>query len=143
MNTYRHILIGLDLSEQEAKAVASKALALATSLGARVSFAHVIEPLTFAYAGDIPVDLSETQAAMEQHAEKSLNRLVSDLGATAETVRVVIGPTADELRHLAGEINADLIVVGSHARHGLALLLGSTASHVLRGAECDVLAVRI
>ena len=35
------------------------------------------------------------------------------------------------------------IVVGSHGRHGLALLLGSTASGVLHGAKCDVLAVRI
>ena len=41
------------------------------------------------------------------------------------------------------EILADLIVVGSHGRHGLALLLGSTASGVLHGAPCDVLAVRV
>ena len=38
---------------------------------------------------------------------------------------------------------ADLIVVGSHGRHGLALLLGSTANGVLHGATCDVLAVRV
>ena len=37
----------------------------------------------------------------------------------------------------------DLIVVGSHGRHGLALLLGSTANDVLHGAPCDVLAVRL
>jgi len=34
-------------------------------------------------------------------------------------------------------------VVGSHGRHGLALLLGSTANGVLHGASCDVLAVRV
>jgi universal stress protein A len=37
----------------------------------------------------------------------------------------------------------DLIVLGSHGRHGLAVLLGSTARSVLNGAGCDVLAVRI
>ena len=37
----------------------------------------------------------------------------------------------------------DLIVVGSHGRHGLALLLGSTANDVLHGAPCDVLAVHL
>ncbi|MEO1899758.1 MAG: universal stress protein, partial [Methylococcales bacterium] len=37
----------------------------------------------------------------------------------------------------------DLIVVGSHGRHGLALLLGSTANGVLHHAVCDVLAVRL
>ncbi len=41
------------------------------------------------------------------------------------------------------EINADLIVVGSHGRHGFALLMGSTANGVLHGARRDVLAVRV
>jgi len=44
---------------------------------------------------------------------------------------------------VAGEIKADLIVVGSHGRHGLGLLLGSTASSVVHHAACDVLAVRL
>ena len=43
----------------------------------------------------------------------------------------------------AKEQTCDLIVVGSHGRHGLALLLGSTANDVLHGAPCDVLAVRL
>ncbi len=43
----------------------------------------------------------------------------------------------------AKQDNIDLIVVGSHGRHGLALLLGSTANGVLHGANCDVLAVRV
>jgi universal stress protein A len=44
---------------------------------------------------------------------------------------------------LATEQNCDVIVVGSHGRHGLALLLGSTANDLLHGAPCDVLAVRL
>jgi len=44
---------------------------------------------------------------------------------------------------VADEQGADLIIVGSHGRHGLALLLGSTANGVLHGAACDVLAVRV
>ena len=45
--------------------------------------------------------------------------------------------------HSLEEAGADIIVVGSHGRHGLALLLGSTANGVLHGASCDVLAVRV
>ena len=41
------------------------------------------------------------------------------------------------------ELETDLIVVGSHGRYGLALLMGSTANGVLHGATCDVLAVRV
>ena len=44
---------------------------------------------------------------------------------------------------VAEEQSCDLIVVGSHGRHGLALLLGSTANDVLHGAPCDVIAVRL
>jgi nucleotide-binding universal stress UspA family protein len=44
---------------------------------------------------------------------------------------------------LAEDIEADLIVLGSHGRHGLQLLLGDTANGVLHRAPCDVLAVRI
>ncbi|MCV6604433.1 MAG: universal stress protein, partial [Porticoccaceae bacterium] len=50
---------------------------------------------------------------------------------------------AHELHRYAEENQVDLIVVGSHGRHGLALLLGSTANGVIHGAGCDVLAVRI
>ena len=48
-----------------------------------------------------------------------------------------------EIHSKAEEIGADLIVVGSHGRYGLALLMGSTANGVLHGATCDVLAVRV
>ena len=44
---------------------------------------------------------------------------------------------------LGAIIHADLIVLGTHGRHGLGLLLGSTASGVLHGCPCDVLTVRI
>ena len=43
----------------------------------------------------------------------------------------------------AQAINADLIIVGSHGRHGVSLILGSTANAILHGAQCDVLAVRV
>lgn len=48
-----------------------------------------------------------------------------------------------EIVRVAEERQVDLIVVGSHGRHGLALLLGSTANGVLHHAKCDVLAVRL
>lgn len=53
------------------------------------------------------------------------------------------GHAPTQILRLAKDTGADLIVVGSHGRHGLRLLLGSTANAVLHGAECDVLAVRV
>ncbi len=143
MNTYSHILVGLDLSPDESQIVAQKAVALARLQGAKLSLLHVIEPVTFAYAGDIPMDLTETQVVIEDQAEKRLANFTAGLGYPVSHSKVVLGQTAVTLRETAADLGADLIVVGSHGRHGLALLLGSTASDVLHGAKCDVLAVRV
>ena len=56
---------------------------------------------------------------------------------------LLMGRPETEIHNVAEEIGADLIVVGSHGRHGLALIFGSTANGVLHGATCDVLAVRV
>lgn len=143
MSTYQHILVGLDLSPEESETVVKKAKALAAQFDAKISLAHVIEPLTFAYAGDIPVDLTQTQNAMESHATEHLAKFANTQEVRATSMHVVIGQTAQELRQIAEEVSADLIVIGTHGRHGLALLLGSTASDVLHGTPCDVLAIRV
>lgn len=143
MSSYKHVLVGLDLSPEESQAIIDKTITLCKTLGAEVSLAHVIEPLTFAYAGDIPIDLSETQMAMEKNARGRLDTFAQNMDLKPTQTNVIIGQTATELRQLAQDIGADLIVVGSHGRHGLALIFGSTATDVLHGAKCDVLAIRV
>ena len=56
---------------------------------------------------------------------------------------MVYGRPEREVHRIAEESDVDLIVVGSHGRHGLALILGSTSTSILHGAKCDVLAVRV
>jgi universal stress protein A len=53
------------------------------------------------------------------------------------------GFAAQEILDQAKEVDADLIIAGSHARHGLERLLGSTAHRILNLADCDVLLVRV
>lgn len=139
---YRHIIVGLDLSE-ESPQVLAKAVALASAFQARISIAHVIEPMTFAYGGDMPVDLSEVQEQLQIKAENELQRLALSAGFPIQQEHVLVGQPASELHYLAEQQNADLIIVGSHGRKGFALLLGSTPNSVLHGAACDVLAVRV
>lgn len=142
MACYKHIIAGLDLSE-ESPQVLEKAAELAKACGASLSVAHVIEPLTFAYGGDMPVDLSEVQEQLQLKAEQELQRLAGQIQHPIQQEHVLVGQPATELHHLAGQENADLIIVGSHGRKGFALLLGSTSNSVLHGASCDVLAVRV
>ena len=56
---------------------------------------------------------------------------------------MIWGEPQQEITQLAAQEQIDLIVVGSHGRHGLAILMGSTAKDVLYHAECDVLAIHL
>ncbi|QKE62837.1 universal stress protein [Aquipseudomonas campi] len=140
---YQHILIAVDLTE-ECHPVVVRALELATSSTAKASLVHIIEPMAMAFGGDVPMDLSLLQ---QQQFDQARERLQSFAGRYPQLVseqrHLVYGQPRQEIHRLATEQGCDLIVVGSHGRHGLALLLGSTANDVLHGAPCDVLAVRL
>ena len=142
MGEYKHILIGVDLTV-ESRDVSRRACALKAAFNAKLSCVHVIEPLSLAYGGDIPMDLSTIQEQIQDTAKNHLAECASSLGIEDEDRHLIFGRPETEIHTLAKEIDADLIVVGSHGRHGLALLLGSTANGVLHGATCDVLAVRV
>ena len=142
MMEYKHILVGLDLTS-ESEEVAEKALSMKHALAAKLSIVHVIEPLSVAYGGDIPMDISNIQEQIHETAEKQLAEFSNYFDIEKSDQHLVFGRPETEIHALASAIDADLIVVGSHGRHGLALLLGSTANGVLHGAPCDVLAVRV
>lgn len=142
MSTYTRILLAIDLSEESAQLV-SKASELADLYQAELDIIHVVEPLTFAYGGDVPMDLSTIQEQLDEHAQHKLDQLCAAINHPVSQRYIVTGHTESEIHRVAKEISADLIIVGSHGRHGLALLLGSTANGVLHGATCDVLAVRV
>jgi len=142
MGEYKHILVGVDLTV-ESRDVSKKACTLRNSCDCRLSCVHVIEPLSLAYGGDIPMDLSTIQEQIQDTAKSHLAEFAETLGIEEADRHLIFGRPETEIHTLANEIGADLIVVGSHGRHGLALLFGSTANGVLHGAPCDVLAVRV
>jgi len=142
MSEYRHILVAVDLTEESVQ-VTQRACALRTAFSAELSCVHVIEPLSLAYGGDIPMDLSTIQDQIQDTAKSHLAEFAKSLAIAPENQHLIFGRPETEIHALAKEIEADLIVVGSHGRAGLALLLGSTANGVLHGATCDVLAVRV
>ncbi len=142
MSQYTNILVAVDLSEESAQ-VAQRGQAIARNNSAQLHLIHVIEPLSFAYGGDIPMDFSGIQDEIQQQATQQLKRFAEANGIDEEHQHIILGRPEVEIHASAEELGADLIVVGSHGRHGLALLMGSTANAVLHGATCDVLAVRV
>ena len=142
MRNYRHILAAVDLSPEGA-CVLERAQDLATRYGAALSLIHVIEPLPVDAAGEALLPPMSIESELHENAERKLRELADQAGVAQSRRHVVMGYTKREIIGFAEENGVDLIVVGSHGRHGLALLLGSTANAVLHGAPCDVLAVRI
>ncbi|PJE43487.1 MAG: universal stress protein UspA [Pseudomonas sp.] len=140
---YQHILVAVDLTE-ECDPVMHRALKLAASSGATLSVVHIVEPMAMAFGGDVPMDLSMLQQQQFDQARERLDKFSGKYpDLSAEHRHLAYGQPRQEIHRLAEEQQCDLIVVGSHGRHGLALLLGSTANDVLHGAPCDVLAVRL
>lgn len=145
-NQYTHILAAIDMTE-EAPDVLDNAGQLAGLYGAKVSIVTVIRPITYGYTGIETATLGQAVLNFEVEAQamarKRLAELSAALNVPEDRRHVLIGSPAVEIRACAKAIGADLIVIGSHGRHGLGLILGSTANGVLHGAPCDVLTIRI
>lgn len=140
---YQHILVAIDMAD-DCNFVLERATALARSCGATLSMVHVLEPMTLAFGSDVPLDISELQNAQ---LEETNTRLQTFIERHPELDRLrchlVFGQPRQAIHELAQAQGCDLIITGSHGRHGLALLLGSTSNDLLHGAACDVLAVHL
>lgn len=137
---YKHVLFATDFDEVGINA-AHKAKKIADENGADLLLVHVVEPIpAYAYPGF--AGFAEVEVSIREQAEKELNALAERLGVDAKHRFLEFGSTKVEVLRVATEHKVDLIVTGSHGKHGLALLLGSTADSILHGAHCDMLIVR-
>jgi universal stress protein A len=144
MQNYQHILLAADFSDH-GKYVAQKALEIAQQNQARLSVIHIVDNLPIidaTYGPVIPFDV-DLDTELMNVAKRRLAELAKQLQIPAEAQYIEAGNANLEIVAVAEEQNVDLIIIGSHGRHGLALLLGSTANGVLHHAKCDVLAVRL
>ncbi len=137
---YKKVLFATDFDEVGVKA-AQKAKKIADENKADLILVHVVEPIpAYAYPGF--AGFAEVELSIREQAEKELDDLADKLGVDAKHRFIEFGSTKNEILRVAKEHKIDLIVTGSHGKHGLSLLLGSTANAILHGAECDVLIVR-
>ena len=121
--------------------------------GSRLQLLHVVDIGTFALAGAtggglpflpgtmgayLPM-LDNLRLAAEDRLVETLTRLAIDGEVLARP-----GPAAQTIVDIAASAHAELVVVGTHGRTGLArLTLGSTAEAIIRSAPCSVLVVRL
>ncbi len=148
MRLIQNILVPVDFSDC-ASEVVERATELAQGLGARLRLLHVIEPPD-GIALDTPLKTTRgaghTETVIEYltgDAETRLPRYVQQTKGVETETLVRIGPASETIVDAADEVDADLIIMGTHGRSGLAhLLLGSIAEQVMREAPCPVLSIR-
>lgn len=139
---YRRILVAIDCSDESAQ-VLSRAAGVLSGNDGELHLIHVIEPLALAYGADVPMDVTDLQSGLMEQARETADTYAGRYQIPADNVHVELGSIEKTILDQADKLDADLIVVGSHTRSGLALLLGSTARGLVPGAHCDVLAVKV
>jgi universal stress protein A len=142
MAAYKKLLVLLDLSrDSEQVAIAGRDLAAYSS--AEIVVLHVVEFVPVEPLGESLMPTAQIEDELINRARESIGGLIARLALPRATGRVEAGNTKAEILRVAEEEHADLIVLGSRERHGLAIMVNFTEDTVLHAAHCDVLAVRL
>jgi nucleotide-binding universal stress UspA family protein len=144
VDLFRTILVATDFSEHSDQAL-QYAAELGEHTGGTLHLIHAIgvatggvQEMGIAYTSLMIETLTkEAQAALDARAAKYRERVA------IAPVRLEVGDARDAIVRTAAQIDADLIVMGTHGRRGIRrALLGSVAESVVRTAPCPVLTIR-
>lgn len=146
MEATRKIIVGVDATETGARALRN-ALEIAAFGGqTEVHAIRVIEPIADPVLGVLPPTSDDQLAELKEILQQAIADLITkngDLRVGAVVAHITIGAPARSIVSLAAQLDAELIVVGTHGRRGFRrALLGSVAEEVVRTAGCPVYAVR-
>jgi nucleotide-binding universal stress UspA family protein len=140
----KNIFVPLDL-KAECQAVVDQAASMAQGFGSTLWLEHVAAPdPEFAGYEAGPQYIRDMRADELKEEHKTLMGFVKDLKAKGIEARALLihGPTAETILKEAERLHADLIVMGTHGRRGLAkAFMGSVCDEVLRANRFKVLVV--
>ncbi len=139
---FQKLLIAVD-NDPIATHAAEVGMDLARTLNAEMALIHVIDP-SLIFAPDTGIAADELALRSEQDGKRLMADFRARLPAAIHALQFIPqGPPGSEIVKAAREWEADLIVIGSHGRHGITrALVGSVAEAVMRDAPCPVLVVR-
>lgn len=143
MKEYSKVILAVDLDPASQKLLIQKTKAFQACCPCELYLVHGVEQISSYGAAYGVAAGAEIEDTLLDNAKVTIAKLAEELSISKDNVIVKIGPPKSIILEEAEKLDVDLIIVGSHGRHGIRLLLGSTANAVLHGADCDVLAVRI
>jgi nucleotide-binding universal stress UspA family protein len=143
MASFRRILVATDFTETSQRAI-DAALELATRLGASLTVMHAYEIPIVGVPDGALIATPELAARISEAARSALDSTLKRLEGRGVQVQGVLrdGVAWEEIEHVANDIDADVIVIGTHGRRGIArALLGSVAENVIRTTYRPVLTI--
>jgi nucleotide-binding universal stress UspA family protein len=144
---YSRILVPVDGSEASTRGL-DEAIDLARHLKARLLLVHVVEPYVMVTPETMPISVHQIAQIrrtaginlLQESENKAKNNGVE---VEVELLETPGGSTGEHIVNKAKEIDADLIVCGTHGRRGVRrMLMGSDAEYIVRRAPAPVLLVR-
>jgi nucleotide-binding universal stress UspA family protein len=139
----RSIVVAVDGSATAHRALMA-ASQLAGQFGSALHMVHVVDVMPALTPEALPS--AEVYRQLKIDGQRVLDAAMAELPQPAPGLRQThlhLGRADHRIVQTAKDLKADLIVLGTHGRTGLArVLLGSVAEHVTRHAPCDVLTVR-
>jgi len=135
-------LVPIDFSAVSEEII-DTAVTFARAFDGKVALLHTVQSQVITSEYALPVEaLHEAMLVEEKSAAAKLTRyaeMFHTAGLSAETI-VRQGPPVAAILEVADSVKADFIIMGSHG-HGrfYDLLVGSTASGVIKGAKCGVI----
>lgn len=145
MTDYKNILVAVDFSGA-ADTVIQRAMDVAQRNHTQFTLLHVVEylpPMDIAYEPVMTSSWVVDEQALVKQAHDSLQKVCDKHQLQGVSPVVLVGAAKYEICEYARQHGCDLIIMGAHGRHGIRLLLGSTANGVLHEMPCDVMAVKI
>jgi universal stress protein A len=145
MGHYKQLLVAVDFSDPSVKAL-QVACDMGKQLDARLNVVHFVPMRIMDMGMEGGVDFIEEVHKKElEEAKVKLEKFVKQFAQADIRIEQHLrsGEPAAEVNTMAGEIGADIIVIGTHGRTGLKhLLLGSVAESILKTADVPVVCVR-
>jgi nucleotide-binding universal stress UspA family protein len=141
--TLRHLLVPIDFTETSERAL-GYAVELARKFEASITVMHAYQIPVYGFPDGAYITGADLAAQISNAAQQRLDGVLESQKVSGIPMSAVLrdGVPWEEINAVATETNADLIIIGTHGRRGLArALLGSVAENVIRTTTLPVMVI--
>lgn len=143
METYKTVMVAVDILEPRDELL-ERARCIAKRHKAKLYVVHVVDFVPTEVGTEsllVPAVMPCTHD--DEECTERLRQFTMSLDYDNAQAVVLRGELKAELLEFMNAKSVDLVILGSHERHGLSALIGGPEDAIFHRAPCDVLAVRL